>query len=106
MQVTIGGVNAFTEKCVRGITANPERAEAWLEKNAIVVTVLNPIIGYSAGAELVKEALQSDSTIRQLALQKAKEGELIHRRENRPVKAAEIEAALGDLFKLTEGGIY
>jgi fumarate hydratase class II len=106
MQVTIGGVNAFTEKCVRGITANPERAEAWLEKNAIVVTVLNPIIGYSAGAELVKEALQSDSTIRQLALQKAKEGELIHHRENRPVKAAEIEAALGDLFKLTEGGIY
>jgi fumarate hydratase class II len=105
MQVMIGAVDAFTEKCVLGIEANPERAEAWLEKNAIVVTALNPVIGYSAGADLVKEARASNTTIRQLALQKAKNGELLHRRENRPVTSAEIEAALGDLFKLTEGGI-
>ncbi len=60
MQVMIGAVNAFTEKCVRGLQANRPKAEGWLEKNAIVVTALNPLIGYAAGAKLVKEALASD----------------------------------------------
>jgi fumarate hydratase class II len=36
--------------------ANREKAEGWLGRNAIVVTALNPLIGYSAGAALVKEA--------------------------------------------------
>ena len=106
MQVMIGGVNVFTDKCVLGIKANPERAEAWLEKNAIVVTALNPIIGYTAGAALVKEAIDSNTTVRQIALLKAINGELIHRSEKRPVTPAEIEASLGNLFKLTEGGIF
>ena len=50
MQVTIGAVRAFTEKCVLGVQANPAKAESWLAKNTIVVTVLNPLIGYAAGA--------------------------------------------------------
>jgi fumarate hydratase class II len=106
MRVTSGALNAFTDKCILGIQANPERAKAWLENNAIVVTALNPLIGYSSGAALVKEALESGTTIRQIALQKAETRQLAHLRENRPVKPAEIEAALGDLFKLTDGGIY
>ena len=105
MQVTIGAVNAFTEKLVRGLKANPVKAEAWLEKNAIIVTVLNPLIGYAAGARLVKEALASDRTIRQVALEQAKEGKLKHRSEDRQVTADEIAEALGDMRRLTEGGI-
>lgn len=105
MQITIGAVRAFTERCVYGLKANKEKAEAWLEKNAIVVTALNPIIGYSAGAELVKEALASNSTIRQVAIEKAKAGELRHRDEDRTVSAEEVEAALNDLHRLTQGGI-
>jgi fumarate hydratase class II len=105
MQVTIGAVRAFTEKCVLGLTANREKAEGWLEKNAIVVTALNPVIGYSAGAKLVKEALAKNITIREVALERAKARELQHRDENRPVSVDEIEAALSDLRKLTEGGI-
>ena len=97
MQVMIGAVNAFTEKCVRGLQANRPRAEAWLEKNAIVVTALNPLIGYAAGATLVKEALASDLTVRQVAIAKAAAGELRHRDEDRPVTTAEIEAALSDM---------
>ncbi|HLE14697.1 MAG TPA: aspartate ammonia-lyase, partial [Anaerolineales bacterium] len=50
MQVTIGSVRAFTENCVRGIVANRGKAQGWLGKNAIVVTALNPVIGYAAGA--------------------------------------------------------
>jgi fumarate hydratase class II len=105
MQVVIGSVNAFTERAVKGLSANREKAEGWLAKNAIVVTALNPVIGYSQGAALVKEALSSNASIRELALEKARTGTLKHRDEERPVTEAEIEAALGDLRKLTEGGI-
>ncbi len=105
MQVTIGAVNAFTDRAVSGLTANREKAEGWLAKNAIIVTALNPVIGYSQGAALVKEALALNVSIKELSIEKAKAGTLKHRDENRPVTVAEIESALGDLRKLTEGGI-
>jgi len=105
MQVTIGSVRAFTENCVRGIVANRGKAQGWLGKNAIVVTALNPVIGYAAGAALVKEALARDVTMREVALEKARAGALSHVAEGRPVRVEEIEAALGDLGRLTEGGI-
>ncbi len=105
MQVMIGSVNAFTEKCVRGVTANQEKAEGWLAKNAIVVTALNPVIGYLAGAALVKQSLAEGRTVGEVAAEKAAAGELQHVSEGRPVTAEEVEAALNDLRRLTEGGI-
>ncbi|MFL7870392.1 MAG: aspartate ammonia-lyase [Anaerolineales bacterium] len=105
MQVTIGAVTAFTARAAQGVTANREKAEGWLAKNAIVVTALNPLIGYSQGAALVKEALARNAAIKEVALEKAKNGALKHRDEDRPVSADEIEAALSDLRKLTDGGI-
>jgi len=105
MQVTIGAVKAFTARAVVGVTANREKAEGWLARNAIVVTALNPLIGYSQGAALVKQALAQNVAIKDVALEKAEKGELKHRDEDRPVTADEIEAALSDLRKLTEGGI-
>ena len=105
MQITIGAVQAFTDKCVVGLQANRKQAEAWLAKNAIIVTVLNPLIGYTAGAMLVKEAMQRGLTIGEVALEKAAQGELRHRDENRPVTVKEVDVALGDLRRLTEGGI-
>ena len=105
MQVTIGSVRAFTERAVRGVTANREKATGWLAKNAIVVTALNPLIGYAQGAALVKEALKRDLTIREVALEKAKSGALKHRDQERTVTAEEVESALDDLRRLTEGGI-
>ena len=105
MQVTIGSVNAFTGFTVKGLTANREKAEGWLAKNAIIVTALNPLIGYSQGAALVKEALAKNASIKELAVEKARAGELAHRDEERPVSVDEIETALSDLRKLTVGGI-
>ncbi|MGD8402552.1 MAG: aspartate ammonia-lyase [Anaerolineales bacterium] len=105
MQVAIGAVRAFTERAVKGVTANREKAEGWLAKNAIVVTALNPLIGYSQGAALVKQALAQNAAIKDVALEKVDKGELKHRDEDRPVTADEIKAALSDLRKLTEGGI-
>ncbi len=105
MQVLIGAINAFTSKCVLGLSANQENAEGWLAKNAIVVTALNPLIGYAQGAELVKEAIEKKLTILDVAVKKAEAGLLQHRVEDRKIKRAEIESALADLRQLTEGGI-
>lgn len=105
MQVVIGSVHAFTEDAVRGLTANREKAEGWLARNAIVVTALNPVIGYAQGAALVKESLKRDVAIREVAVEKAKAGQLKHRDNDQPVSAEEIEAALNDMRRLTESGV-
>jgi fumarate hydratase class II len=105
MQVIIGSVSAFTEYAVQGLTANREKAEGWLAKNAIVVTALNPVIGYAQGAALVKEALKRNMPIRDVAIEKAKAGGLKHRDNDSLVSAEEIEHALNDMRRLTESGI-
>jgi fumarate hydratase class II len=70
-----------------------------------VVTALNPVIGYTQGAALVKEALKRDMAIRDVALEKAKAGLLKHRDNDQPVSVEEIEGALNDMRRLTESGI-
>jgi fumarate hydratase class II len=105
MQVMIGAIAAFTQKCVRGLQANRAKAEGWLAHNAIVATALNPLIGYIAGAGLVKEAMQRNITIREVALEKAASGELKRIKDGRSVTAEEIDAALQDVRHLTYGGI-
>ncbi len=105
MQVMIGAVQTFTKGAVRGITANRAKVESWLARNAIVVTALNPLIGYAQGAALVKEALKGDLTIREVAVEKARAGGLKHRDQERAVTVEEIESALADLRRMTEGGI-
>jgi fumarate hydratase class II len=70
MHVLIGAINAFTEKCVVGITANPEKAAGWLAKNPILVTALNPVIGYLNGAAVAKEALATGKTIKEVVVEK------------------------------------
>jgi fumarate hydratase class II len=70
MHVLIGAARAFTEKCVRGIVANRERAEGWLARNVILVTALNPVIGYAKGAEVAKVALATGRTVREVVIEK------------------------------------
>lgn len=106
MQVVIGAVSAFTDKCVLGIQANRDKAQGWLARNAIVVTALNPVIGYSAGAALVKEAIARNLTIQEVAVEKIRQGVLKHRDGERLVTEDEVVTTLNDLRKLTEGGIH
>ena len=106
MQVMIGSVNAFTQYCVVGLKANAEKATGWLAKNAILVTALNPLIGYAQGAEIAKTAMARSATIRDVALEMIRAGRLAHRDTGRPVTIGEIDAILGDVRKLTEGGIH
>jgi len=105
MHVMIGSIVAFTEKCVVGIIPNTEKAEGWLEKNSILVTALNPLIGYQKGAELVKESLSRNMTIRELALEKVKQKQLINKETQQFLQESEIIDVFDDLRKFTEGGI-
>ena len=92
MQVLIGAIRAFTDRCVTGVRANLEKAEGWLAKNAILVTALNPVIGYLKGAEVAKEAMASNRTIKDVAVEKGY------------LTEAEADRIL-DAHKMTEGGI-
>ncbi|MGH8916534.1 MAG: class II fumarate hydratase [Acidimicrobiia bacterium] len=83
---------ALASKCIDGIEVNDNRPRELLEKNAIIVTALNPHIGYDNGARIAKEAVATGRSIRELVL------------EAGLMTAEELDAAL-DLKKMTEGGI-
>jgi fumarate hydratase class II len=92
MHVLIGALNAFTTRCVAGISANREKSLGWLARNAILVTALNPVIGYLNGAAVAKEAMASGKTIKEVVVEKG-------------LLPAEQVDALLDVYSLTEGGI-
>lgn len=70
MDLLIHAVEAFTTKCVVGITANRDKAEGWLAKSTVLVTALNPVIGYLKAAEVAKEAMARNVSIRKVVLEK------------------------------------
>ncbi|MGD0576015.1 MAG: aspartate ammonia-lyase [Anaerolineales bacterium] len=105
MQVMIGAVRAFTERGVKGLRANRERAERWLARNSIIATALNPLIGYLAAAELVKAAEAQGLSLYEIAVAQAGQGKLRNRESGESVTVQEVESALGNLRRMTEGGI-
>jgi fumarate hydratase class II len=84
--------DAFRERCVDGLEANEARAQELVEKNAIIVTALNPHIGYDNGARIAKEAVATGRSVRALVLEAALMTE------------EELDDAL-DIKKMTEGGL-
>jgi fumarate hydratase, class II len=68
IQILTNGVRAFTVRCVQGIVANEERARYWVEHSAALATALNPHLGYSTVAEVVKEFVRTGRPIRQIVL--------------------------------------
>ena len=105
MQVTIGAVRAFTDRGLRGLQANRECAEWWLARNSILATALSPLIGYQAAANLVKAAQAQGLSIAGVAVEWAEQGKLRNRKSGERVSAAEVERVLGDVRRMTEGGI-
>ena len=82
----------FAERCVQGLEANEPRIRELVDRNVIVVTALNPHIGYDAGAKVAKEALATGKSVREVVL------------EHGLLAEAELDRIL-DLKKMTEGGI-
>ncbi|HEX8618903.1 MAG TPA: aspartate ammonia-lyase [Thermoanaerobaculia bacterium] len=63
MEILKNFLPVFIDKCVRGISANRERCEAYYISSPSLATALNPIIGYTAAAELAKESAKSGKRI-------------------------------------------
>jgi len=60
----------FTTNFIHGIQANSERLKQQVEKSPILITLLNPYIGYLRAADIYKESLKTGRGIRELILEK------------------------------------
>ena len=82
----------LADSAIEGFTVNESRLQEALERNPILVTALNPVIGYEKGAEIAKQAYKEGLPVREVA---ARETDL---------DEAELESLL-DPTELTKGGI-
>ena len=56
------------ERCVDGITANPDRMRWFVEHSIGIVTALVPVLGYETATEIAKEALETGRGVYELVL--------------------------------------
>ena len=61
----------FKEKLIIGLEANTEKLDENIQKNSILVTALVPKIGYDKAAEVAKEAVSKNVTIKEILVEKA-----------------------------------
>jgi fumarate hydratase, class II len=64
------GTAAFTEKCIVGLEADAVRCRELVDRSLMLVTALNPHIGYDAAAAIAKEALATGKTLREIVLER------------------------------------
>ncbi len=62
--------HTLQDKCVKGITANPEVCRAQVENSIGIVTAVKPHIGYEASASIAREALATNASVYNLILEK------------------------------------
>lgn len=82
----------LAEKAIADFTVNAERMQALLARNPILITALNPVIGYARGAAIVKKAYAENRSLKEVAL------------EMTDLSASELDTLL-DPVALTQGGI-
>jgi aspartate ammonia-lyase len=63
-------VNLFTERCVKGITANRDRCEWYVTHSVGLVTALNPVIGYKNASAVAREATLTGRSVKEVILEK------------------------------------
>jgi fumarate hydratase class II len=92
LQILSTASNVLADKAISGFKVREDNIQSALERNPILVTALNPVIGYELGAATAKQAYKTGKPIRQVAL------------EMTDLSAAELERLL-DPLDLTRGGI-
>ena len=58
---------SFADRCVSGITANEDRINDLMEQSLMLVTALNPHIGYDNAAKVAKKAFSEGITLKESA---------------------------------------
>jgi fumarate hydratase, class II len=61
------GSRNFSQRAIKGLQANSERALSFVEQSLAMVTVLAPVVGYERAAAIAKEAYRSGRTVREVA---------------------------------------
>ncbi len=87
-----GASRLLADRAIAGFTVNAERISQLVDRNPILVTALNPVIGYELGAQIAKTAYAQGRTLKEVAL------------DMTDLSADELDELL-DPRKLTEGGI-
>ncbi len=82
----------LADMAIAGFTVNEERIAGLVGRNPILVTALNPVIGYELGAKIAKQAYAQGRSLKDVAL------------ENTQLTGEELDRLL-DPRQLTEGGI-
>lgn len=62
------GTQSFTDNCLKGIEPNKKRLEHYVANSLMLVTALNPVIGYDNAAKVAKRALLEDISLEQAAV--------------------------------------
>jgi fumarate hydratase class II len=89
IRILTSASHMLAEKCVDGLQANESVLRRHAESTPAIATALNPHIGYDRATEIVNEAVASERTIREVAIEKGVDEET-------------LEAAL-DLRKMARG---
>ena len=61
--------NSFNEHCALGIEPNREKIDYFLHNSLMLVTALNPVIGYENAAKVAKTAYKEGKTLKQVAVE-------------------------------------
>lgn len=62
------GMMSFNDHCAMGITANVKRIDQLMRHSLMLVTALNPHIGYDKAAEIAKKAYREETSLKEAAL--------------------------------------
>jgi fumarate hydratase class II len=68
IQLLSEGCRSFDEHCARGIEPNEKRIKEHLDNSLMLVTALNPHIGYEKAAQISLKAYREDTSLRDAAL--------------------------------------
>lgn len=63
------GCDSFRRNCLEGLEPDEQRMREHLDNSLMLVTALNPVIGYDRAADIAKKAYTEGSTLKQAALQ-------------------------------------
>ena len=63
------GCESFRENCLEGLEANVERLESLMAESLMLVTALNPHIGYDNAAQVAKKAYADNTTLKAAAVE-------------------------------------
>jgi len=83
----------LADQAIAGFTVNEERIAGLVGRNPILVTALNPVIGYEKGAKIAKRAYAEGRSLKEVAL------------EETELNGEELDRILAPRG-LTEGGIH